>query len=66
VTDTSLHKLAALTEGRTAAAAAAGQAEMFWRWEIERLIKAGAPAAEVAAAAGVSRQRVYQIRDGRR
>lgn len=36
------------------------------RWAIRDAIKAGARVESIADAAGLSRQRVYQIRDGRR
>jgi hypothetical protein len=51
---------------RGEAADRAARADMFWRWEIERQVKAGVPVAQIAEAAGISRQRVYQIRDGKR
>jgi hypothetical protein len=41
-------------------------AEQAWRSCIRVAISQGCPAVEVAAAAGISRERVYQIRDGRR
>jgi len=58
--------LAKLTAERGEAMDRAAKADMFWRWEIQRQIKAGVPVAEIAATAGISRQRVYQIRDGKR
>jgi hypothetical protein len=40
--------------------------EEAWRDTIRRAVAAGHPAAATAQAAGITRARVYQIRDGRR
>jgi DNA-binding phage protein len=42
------------------------EADAEWRSTIRRAIEMGVPVTRIAAAAGVSRERVYQIRDGRR
>lgn len=59
-------KLAKLTASRSEAIDRAARADLFWRWEIQRQVKAGRPVAEIAGEAGISKARVYQIRDGRR
>jgi hypothetical protein len=59
-------KLAKLTATRTELLDAVAKADMYWRWEIQRQIKAGVPVSEIAEVAGISKARVYQIRDGRR
>lgn len=41
-------------------------ADRVWRAAIRGAVAAGQRVVDVAAAAGVSRERVYQIRDGRR
>lgn len=48
----------------TAAKEAALTADRDWREAIKAAIAAGERVAEIAAAAGVSAARVYQIRDG--
>lgn len=40
--------------------------EMEWREMIRRALDAGWSVTNIASAAGCSRERVYQIRDGRR
>lgn len=51
-----------LTEARERAQAA----EADWQAKIRIAVRQGIPVIEVAEAAGISRERVYQIRDGRR
>lgn len=51
-----------LAEARTKA----DEAEQHWQSVIRIALSQGGSAAEIAEAAGISRQRVYQIRDGRR
>lgn len=48
------------------ARAKAQQAEGEWQETIRVALSQGVPAADIAEAAGISRQRVYQIRDGKR
>lgn len=61
-----LADLRELTVKRDALAKQAAETEMFWRWRIQAAVKAGLSVPEIAEVAGISRQRVYQIRDGRR
>jgi transposase-like protein len=48
------------------ARAKAEAAEQHWQMVIRQLLAQGSSVTDVAEAAGVSRQRVYQIRDGKR
>ena len=57
--------VAALAEVE-AATAARSEAERTWREAVRSAVAAGVPVIAIAAAAGVSRERVYQVRDGRR
>lgn len=57
--DEFLERVRQLTAGRTAA-------EEEWRTAIKAAIRAGLRVADIAAAAGVSAARVYQIRDDKR
>lgn len=42
------------------------EADRVWRAAIRAAVAAGERVVEIAAAAGITRDRVYQIRDGRR
>ncbi|MGY4783679.1 hypothetical protein ACVH9Z_27650 [Rhodococcus opacus] len=44
----------------------AGRQDLAWRTALRDAMHAGGSATRLAGAAGVSRERVYQIRDGRR
>jgi len=67
MTQTALTKrIAALSSARAEAQAKAARVDEEWRVEIIAALMRGVPAADVAEAAGISRQRVYQIRDGKR
>ncbi|WP_009475934.1 hypothetical protein [Rhodococcus sp. JVH1] len=44
----------------------AGRQDLAWRTALRDAMRAGGSATRLAGAAGVSRERVYQIRDGRR
>jgi hypothetical protein len=44
----------------------AADADARWRAAIKAAVAVGERVTEIAAAAGISRDRVYQIRDGRR
>lgn len=55
-----------LTDERDEANWAAKEVDTLWRERIAAAVRAGIPVEHVAVVAGVSRQRVYQIRDGRR
>lgn len=59
-------RIAALSFARDKAQAKAAQADQEWRDEIVGALMRGVSAADVAEAAGITRQRVYQIRDGKR
>lgn len=48
------------------ARAKADEAEKHWQSVIRIALSQGASATEIAEAAGISKARVYQIRDGRR
>jgi hypothetical protein len=61
-----LEPLKAATAAKAAAAREAGDADLAWRKEIREAIAHGFKLSVVAEAAGVSVERVYQIRDGRR
>lgn len=54
------------TATRQSATDLAARADKAWREAIVTAVKAGESAIDIAAAAGISRFRVYQIRDGRR
>lgn len=54
------------TEVKRAAAETATDADREWRAAIRAALASGQRVADVADAAGISRERVYQIRDGRR
>lgn len=61
-----LHRLGALTKERGRLERAASAAEYQWRTVVQEAIAAGVPVSRIADAAGISRARVYQIRDNRR
>jgi DNA-binding phage protein len=46
--------------------AAYEMADLDFRSAIRRAVEMGVPVSQIASAAGISRERVYQIRDGRR
>jgi hypothetical protein len=54
------------TEDVTAARQAAADEDTAWRYMIRAALADGVPVVEVAELTGISRARVYQIRDGRR
>lgn len=61
-----VERIAEATRERTQAQAELDRKDVQWRGLIAAAVKGGRPIAEIAEAAGISRQRVYQIRDGRR
>lgn len=61
-----LTRLASATQRRENAQRAADDADQEWREMIRTAVAAGARVTEVAMTAGISRERVYQIKDGRR
>jgi hypothetical protein len=64
--DSWLDRLREATGVRDEAAARAKAADEEWRLLISAALLQGVPAADVADSCGISRARVYQIRDGRR
>jgi hypothetical protein len=58
-----LHKVSEATEHRQAVTAAA---EQRFRAAVRHALTVGVPASMIASAAGITRGRIYQIRDGRR
>jgi hypothetical protein len=63
---TPLDAVADATETKRAADEDAADADRVWRDAIRRALTAGQRVVDIAEAAGISRERVYQIRDGRR
>lgn len=63
---TPLDAVADTTRELQALRAATEDAEQAWRAAIRSALHAGQRVVDVAEAAGISRERVYQIRDGRR
>lgn len=61
-----VHLIEQATDLLTAHRAATEQAERDWRKAITDALAAGESATVVAEAAGISRARVYQLRDGKR
>lgn len=61
-----LDAVARTTRARSAAQATMAEAEQEWRDAIQSALAGRASVAEVARLAKISRERVYQIRDGRR
>lgn len=61
-----LDHLRAVTQQRADAQDMAAAADDAWRLLIRRSVNQGYSVSALADAAGVSRERIYQIRDGRR
>lgn len=61
-----LHRIERATTDLAALRAATETAELAWRKTITDALAAGESATAVAETAGVSRARVYQLRDGKR
>lgn len=61
-----LDHLRAVTQQRADAQDMAAAADDAWRLLIRRGVNQGYSVSALADAAGVSRERIYQIRDGRR
>jgi hypothetical protein len=66
MTDSTLDDIRALTEERAKAQHSAEQLDELWRGLIRNALLGNQRASDIAIAAGISRERVYQIRDGRR
>lgn len=64
--DTARTALIAATAARLAAVSARTARDAEWRAAIRSALAAKVGATEVAKLAGISRERVYQIKDGRR
>jgi DNA-binding phage protein len=60
------HDIEVLTVMRDRAQEAATRADEEWRERIRTAIAQGTAVSYIAESAGISRQRVYQIRDGKR
>jgi hypothetical protein len=63
---TTLIELLHVATRREEAAAEYEAADAVWRDRIVAALRRGVPVAEIASTLGISRARVYQIRDGRR
>lgn len=61
-----LHRIERATAERTAFHDGLKQAERAWRKAITDAVAADVSPSDIAAAAGISRARVYQLRDNRR
>jgi hypothetical protein len=61
-----LDAVAAATEAKRLADETAADADREWRTTIRAALSDGQRAVDIAEAAGISRERVYQIRDDRR
>lgn len=61
-----LDEVADATESKRRADEAAADADRAWRAAIRAALADGQRVVDIAETAGVSRERVYQIRDGRR
>jgi AcrR family transcriptional regulator len=59
-------RITVLSKMRTNAQEIAALADQEWRQGIVAALSDGMSVADIAAAAGISKARVYQIRDGRR
>jgi DNA-binding phage protein len=66
VTETTRAALGQATDARAVAVREADARDAEWREAIRAALAADVGATEVARLAGISRERVYQIKDGRR
>lgn len=64
--DGMLDELTDASSAREKAISVMEEADAEWRSTIRRAIEMRVPVTQIAAATGISRERVYQIRDGRR
>lgn len=62
----SLDRVRRATDGRDETKWLADEADKEWREAIRAAIADGVPVQHIAQVAGIHRQRVYQIRDGKR